>query len=238
MAGAGGRKNKMNMSAGFRLGQKRSVLTGPPRKKRQSLLAAGLSMAVFSFAAAAYAPFLPADLKEDGQKAALLNEPDLSGEWVFPCQNLGTDGLVFSRVLLAAYIGSQAVFSHVDFEGPGCKCENFLEEYKELWRFELLGEMRVFSGIYEIDYYRQQFGAFDSAAPSFPSLFDILWPALVKKDGKKLYFSPPAQDPSIRPQQLDREPYLFSRHLTETAENYMAKEACPLKAPFAEDPAL
>ncbi len=212
--------------------QKRPALTGRPNRRLSLPAPAGLFAALFSFAAAAYTPVLPIYPETEKQKLLPSGVPDLSGEWVFPCQNLGTDGMVFSRLVWAAYIGSQAVFSYADFEGPNCKCENFLEEYKELWHFELLDETEIFSGIYKIDYYGELSGDLGAL------LSDRLWMALIKREGQKLYFSFPGREPLIRPEELDREPYLFARHLTETAEDYMAKGACPLEKPFAEAHAL
>ena len=76
--------------------------------------------------------------------------PDLSGEWISPCENLGTDGLVFSRIVNLAYIGNYHVVIYSDFSGPDCISQKFMEKRAELWEYKITGKSAFLPGFYEV----------------------------------------------------------------------------------------
>ena len=151
--------------------------------------------------------------------------PDLSGEWIHPCQNLGTDGLVFSRGLRLAYIEDQVVMHYSDFLETNCQCENLVEEFKILLQFKWQGEDILLSGVHQIDYWRIPFYKeefFDS------NLFNEKYLGLAKTEDNKLYLSFSTEDnPEVRPKRLDQKALIFSRPLTESVEKYMNTKICP-----------
>ena len=211
----------------------RIFLEKPKKKSRreadsgQLWRKAGLLLCFFAAAAQAAVPPPSSEANPPGawQEPPPQNSPpDLSGEWALPCQNLGTDGLVFSRIARIAYIGNRAVAYYIDFGGPGCKCENFWEESdKIIWRFELAGEAEVFSGVYKIDYWPAPLQDGEPVSPFFSERYL----ELVKKEGRRLYFSYGQEEPGVRPEELNSEPYIFSRQVTESIEDYIAAPACP-----------
>ena len=153
--------------------------------------------------------------------------PDLSGEWLLPCQNLGTDGLVFSRLVRLAYIGDHLVVSHSDFPGPDCNCApppeetNPMSSYwfefqetKTLWKYEIKRESPFVSDAFEIDYTLVH-NPFESAE---------FYRDLVKINNGSLYTGSFTAGLKERPSHLSEDSYIFSRHLTESVEDYMSRE--------------
>ena len=151
--------------------------------------------------------------------------PDLSGEWIYPCQNLETNDLVVSRVLRLAYIEDQVVMHHSDFLDTNCQCKNLLEEFKILLHFKWQGEDILLSGVHQIDYWRIPF--YQEEFLDF-NLFNEKHLGLAKKEDNKLYLSFSKKDnPKIRPKRLDKKALIFSRSLTESLEEYMNTKICP-----------
>ena len=167
-------------------------------------------------------PSLATELQAKETKARVFL--DLSGEWIFPCQNLGTDGLVFSRERRLAYIGNQAVFVVIDFSGPNCECPSregdhrWFEIDMSLWSFEIKRESPFAPGAYEIDYTPNQ-SAEDEGTT-------VVYRELVGKEGRKLYVSLQKRPLNSRSFKLESEPFIFFGPVTESVEAYMDRQTC------------
>ena len=152
--------------------------------------------------------------------------PALSGEWLSSCQNLGTDGLVFSQKIRLAYIDGYVVITLSNFPGPDCNCipdsqetsrisQWFkIQETKTLWEYEIKGESPFVDGAFEIDYILIH-------NPFEPPEFHR---DLVKTESEYLYVGLKTTEAEERASRLSTEPYIFSRRLTESVEDYMSRE--------------